>query len=52
MQRVLVSGGNRGPGLVFVRQCLARGDLVFAVGKLVRGAGTLQMVGGKAPELS
>lgn len=52
MQRVLVTGGNRGLGLEFVRQCLARGDLVFAVSKLVRGAGIPQMVGGKAPERS
>ena len=30
MRRVMVTGGNRGLGLEFVRQCLARGDLVFA----------------------
>ena len=30
MRRVLVTGSNRGLGLEFVRQCLARGDLVFA----------------------
>jgi NAD(P)-dependent dehydrogenase (short-subunit alcohol dehydrogenase family) len=30
MQRVLVTGANRGLGLEFVRQCLARGDRVFA----------------------
>lgn len=30
MRRVLVTGGNRGLGLEFVRQLLARGDRVFA----------------------
>jgi NAD(P)-dependent dehydrogenase (short-subunit alcohol dehydrogenase family) len=30
MRRVLITGSNRGLGLEFVRQCLARGDLVFA----------------------
>jgi len=30
MSRVMVTGGNRGLGLEFVRQCLTRGDLVFA----------------------
>jgi NAD(P)-dependent dehydrogenase (short-subunit alcohol dehydrogenase family) len=30
MQRVLVTGGNRGLGLEFVRQLLARGDRVYA----------------------
>jgi NAD(P)-dependent dehydrogenase (short-subunit alcohol dehydrogenase family) len=30
MRRVLITGSNRGLGLEFVRQCLARGDFVFA----------------------
>jgi NAD(P)-dependent dehydrogenase (short-subunit alcohol dehydrogenase family) len=30
VQRVMVTGGNRGMGLEFVRQCLVRGDRVFA----------------------
>ena len=30
MQRVLVTGANRGLGLEFVRELLARGDRVFA----------------------
>jgi NAD(P)-dependent dehydrogenase (short-subunit alcohol dehydrogenase family) len=30
MQRVLITGANRGLGLEFVRQCLARGDRMFA----------------------
>jgi NAD(P)-dependent dehydrogenase (short-subunit alcohol dehydrogenase family) len=30
MRRVLITGSNRGIGLEFVRQCLARGDFVFA----------------------
>ena len=30
MRRVMVTGGNRGLGLEFVRQCLEGGDLVFA----------------------
>ncbi len=30
MKRVLISGANRGIGLELVRQCLARGDRVFA----------------------
>lgn len=30
VRRVMVTGGNRGMGLEFVRQCLVRGDRVFA----------------------
>ena len=30
LQRVLITGGNRGLGLEFVRQCLERGNRVFA----------------------
>ena len=41
MRRVLITGSNRGLGLAFVRQCLVRGDLVFAGCRNPRNAADL-----------
>lgn len=41
MRRVLITGSNRGLGLEFVRQCLARGDRVFAGCREPRNAADL-----------
>jgi NAD(P)-dependent dehydrogenase (short-subunit alcohol dehydrogenase family) len=50
MQRVLVTGGNRGLGLEFVRQCLARGDLVFAGCRDLENAVDLQTLSVARPQ--
>lgn len=42
MRRLLVTGTNRGLGLEFVRQCLARGDRVFAACRHPEQATSLQ----------
>jgi NAD(P)-dependent dehydrogenase (short-subunit alcohol dehydrogenase family) len=42
MRRVLVTGSNRGLGLEFVRECLARGDFVFAGCRRPRTAADLR----------
>ncbi len=50
MQRVLVTGGSRGLGLEFVRQCLARGNLVFAGCRNPENAVDLQTLSVARPE--
>ncbi len=42
MQRVFITGANRGLGLEFVRQCLGRGDRVFAGCRQPKNAGALK----------
>jgi NAD(P)-dependent dehydrogenase (short-subunit alcohol dehydrogenase family) len=49
MRRVMVTGGNRGLGLEFVRQCLARGDLVFAGCRRPENAVDLQALSSAHP---
>lgn len=49
MRRVMVTGGNRGLGLEFVRQCLARGDLVFAGCRRPENAVDLQALSSTHP---
>ncbi len=50
MQRVLITGANRGLGLEFVRQCLARGARVFAGCRNPENAGDLQTLVVAHPE--
>ncbi len=49
MQRVLITGANRGLGLEFVRQCLARGARVFAGCRNPENAGDLQTLSATYP---
>lgn len=46
--RVFVTGANRGIGLEFVRQCLARGDTVEALCRCPEGAHELQALAASA----
>jgi NAD(P)-dependent dehydrogenase (short-subunit alcohol dehydrogenase family) len=50
MRRVLITGANRGLGLEFVRQCLARGARVFAGCRNPEKAGDLQTLVVAHPE--
>jgi len=50
MQRVLITGANRGLGLEFVRQCLARGACVFAGRRNPEKASDLQTLSAAYPE--
>jgi NAD(P)-dependent dehydrogenase (short-subunit alcohol dehydrogenase family) len=50
MRRVLITGSNRGLGLEFVRQCLARGDRVFAGCRDPRNAADLAMLSVAHPQ--
>ena len=42
MQRILITGANRGLGLGFVRHCLSRGDMVLACARHPEQADALQ----------
>jgi NAD(P)-dependent dehydrogenase (short-subunit alcohol dehydrogenase family) len=46
MRRVLITGANRGIGLELVRQCLGRGDRVFAACRAPQQAAQLKALGG------
>ena len=50
MKRVLITGANRGLGLELVRQCGARGDLIFAGCRSPKKAAALKDVVAKFPE--
>ena len=50
MKRVLISGANRGIGLELVRQCLARGDRVFAGCRQPGEAAELLTLAAAAPD--
>jgi NAD(P)-dependent dehydrogenase (short-subunit alcohol dehydrogenase family) len=50
MSRVLVTGAGRGLGLEFVKQCLQRGDQVFAGVRTPARATELQTLRGEYPE--
>ena len=50
MKRVLISGANRGIGLELVRQCLARGDRVFAGCREPEEAAELKKLVAAAPD--
>lgn len=47
--RVLISGANRGLGLQFTRQCLARGDRVIATARQPARASELNHLAGEYP---
>ena len=49
MKRVLVTGANRGLGLELVRQCLERGDRVFAGCRQPAQAADLQSLAREHP---
>ena len=50
MPYVLITGANRGIGLELVRQCLERGDTVFAACRNPAGTGALQRLVDRYPE--
>lgn len=50
MKRVLITGANRGIGLEFVRQCLDRGDRVFAACRNPAGASQLHALAAAAQQ--
>ncbi|RME84651.1 MAG: SDR family oxidoreductase [Caldilineae bacterium] len=49
MQRILITGANRGIGLELVRQCMARGDRVFAGCRQPVQANTLRQMAASHP---
>ena len=49
MQRILITGANRGLGLEFVRQYLARGERVFAACRTPKAATELQALAAAHP---
>jgi NAD(P)-dependent dehydrogenase (short-subunit alcohol dehydrogenase family) len=49
MQRVLITGANRGVGLELVRQCLLRGDRVFAACRNPSAAAALHALASQHP---
>lgn len=51
MATVLITGANRGIGLEFTAQCLARGDRVIAACRVPAAAQALQALGKANPEL-
>lgn len=50
MKRVLITGANRGVGLELTRQCVARGDQVFAGCRTPEKATALETLSEKYPE--
>lgn len=52
MTTVLITGANRGIGLEFTAQCLARGDRVIATCRSLATAGVLQGMCNSKPELT
>ena len=49
MKRILITGANRGVGLELARQCVARGDRVFAGSRSLEKAGALQQIAAEYP---
>jgi len=51
MATILITGTNRGIGLEFTRQCLARGDRVIATCRNIEAADSLKQLGSNHDEL-
>ena len=49
MKRILITGANRGVGLELARQCVSRGDRVFAGCRSLEKAGALEQIAEKYP---